>query len=114
MHLWRLDAKQGAGWNTWEPEIAHRQPEALDQWQQRLSAEIYYYIQFEFFRQWSELKRYANMHIQIIGDIPIYVAHDSAVWDIRKSLPGSKQAAALMAGVPPTTSAPLVLWGNSL
>jgi len=47
------DAKQGAGWNTWEPEIAHRQPEALDQWQQRLSAEIYYYkyIQFEFFRQ---------------------------------------------------------------
>jgi len=76
------DAKQGAGWNTWEPEIAHRQPEALDQWQ-RLSVEIYYYkyIQFEFFRQ-SELKRYANMHgIQIIGDIPIYVAHDSAdVW----------------------------------
>jgi len=36
------DAKQGAGWNTWEPEIAHRQPEALDQWRQRLSAEIYY------------------------------------------------------------------------
>jgi len=36
----------------WEPEIA-RQPEALDQYQQRLSAEIFYYIQFEFFRQWS-------------------------------------------------------------
>jgi len=84
------DAKQGAGWNTWEPEIAHRQPEALDQWRQRLSAEITTkYIQFEFFRQWSELKRYANMRgIQIIGDIPIYVAHDSAdVWGIRKSLP---------------------------
>jgi 4-alpha-glucanotransferase len=49
-----------------------------------LSDEISYYkyIQFEFFSQWSELKRYANMRgIQVIGDIPIYVSHDSAdVW----------------------------------
>jgi len=38
-----------------------RQPEALDQYQQRLSAEIFYkYIQFEFFRQWSELSQYAR------------------------------------------------------
>jgi len=39
----------------------------------------YKYIQFEFFRQWSELKRYANMRGIQISDIPIYVAHDD-VW----------------------------------
>jgi len=66
--------------------------------------EIYYYkyIQFEFFRQWSELKRYANMHgIQIIGDIPIYVAHDSAdVWGHPEIFAIKNGEAALMAGVP--------------
>ena len=113
------DAKEGASWHTWEPEIARRQPEALDQYQQRLSAEIFYYkyIQFEFFRQWSELKRYANMRgIQIIGDIPIYVAHDSAdVWGHPEifCLDQETSEAALMAGVPPDYfSATGQLWGN--
>jgi len=72
------DAKQGAGWNTWEPEIAHRQPEALDQWRQRLSAEIYTTNTSSLSSSVSGQSCYANMHgIQIIGDIPIYVAHDS-------------------------------------
>jgi 4-alpha-glucanotransferase len=78
------DANEGASWYTWETEFAKRQPEALDRVQRRLNGEIFYYkfIQFEFFRQWSNLKNYANTHgIDIIGDIPIYVAHDSAdVW----------------------------------
>ena len=78
------DAHGGASWNAWEPAIAQRKPEAMGQWQRRLAAEIFYYkyLQFEFFCQWSELKRYANLRgIQIIGDISIYVAHDSAdVW----------------------------------
>ncbi len=113
------DAKEGASWHTWEPEIARRQPEALDQYQQRLSAEIFYYkyIQFEFFRQWSALKGYANMRgIQIIGDIPIYVAHDSAdVWGHPEifCLDQETSEAALMAGVPPDYfSATGQLWGN--
>ena len=101
------DAHEGASWHTWKPEIARRQPEALEQWRDQLNEEIFYYkyIQFEFFRQWSELKRYANMRgIQIVGDIPIYVAHDSAdVWAHPEifCLDPQTGEAALMAGVPP-------------
>jgi len=71
-HLWRLGCPRSASWHTRNCPSSTRS----DQYQQRLSAEIFTkYIQFEFFRQWSELKRYANMRgIQIIGDIPIYVA----------------------------------------
>lgn len=113
------DAQKGASWHTWEPEIAKLQPEALDQWRSRLSAEIFYYkyIQFEFFRQWSELKQYANMRgIQVIGDIPIYVAHDSAdVWAHPEIFCLNEETgeAALMAGVPPDYfSSTGQLWGN--
>ena len=113
------DALEGASWHTWEPGIARRQPEALNHWRQQLAAEIFYhkYVQFEFFRQWSELKQYANMRgIQIIGDIPIYVAHDSAdVWAHREffCLDENTGEAALMAGVPPDYfSATGQLWGN--
>lgn len=113
------DALEGASWHTWEPGIARRQPEALNHWRQQLDAEIFYhkYVQFEFFRQWSELKQYANMRgIQIIGDIPIYVAHDSAdVWAHREffCLDENTGEAALMAGVPPDYfSATGQLWGN--
>ena len=113
------DDNGGASWHTWEPELVKRQPQALDQVQHRLNEEIFYYkfIQFEFFRQWSELKSYANMRgIDIIGDIPIYVAHDSAdVWahpDIF-SLDEQTGEAAQMAGVPPDYfSATGQLWGN--
>ncbi|MBV9385391.1 MAG: 4-alpha-glucanotransferase [Chroococcidiopsidaceae cyanobacterium CP_BM_ER_R8_30] len=113
------DSHGGASWHTWERELVQRQPEALEQWRQQLEREIFYYkfIQFEFFRQWSELKRYANMRrIQIIGDIPIYVAHDSAdVWahpeifclDQETGIPDQ------IAGVPPDYfSATGQLWGN--
>ena len=113
------DSRQEASWHTWEPEIVHRRPEALEQWRQRLSDDIFYYryVQFEFFRQWSELRRYANMRgVQIIGDIPIYVAHDSVdVWAHSEIFCLNKATgeAALMAGVPPDYfSATGQLWGN--
>ncbi|MEG4082063.1 4-alpha-glucanotransferase [Microcoleus sp. POL10_C6] len=109
----------GVSWNNWEPEIARRQPESVEKWRQQLNAEIYYYqyVQFEFFRQWTELKRYANMRdIKIIGDIPIYVAHDSAdVWSHPEifCLDEATGEAALMAGVPPDYfSNTGQLWGN--
>jgi 4-alpha-glucanotransferase len=113
------DAQDSASWHTWEPELAKREPEALDRAQRQLTGEIFYYkfIQYEFFRQWSDLKSYANMRgIQIIGDIPIYVAHDSAdVWanpDIF-CLDEETGEVALMAGVPPDYfSATGQLWGN--
>src|SRR5919202_5450603 len=109
----------GVSWNNWEPEIARREPESLEKWRQQLNSEIYYYkyVQFEFFRQWTELKRYANLRdIKIIGDIPIYVAHDSAdVWSHREifCLHEASGEPALMAGVPPDYfSATGQLWGN--
>lgn len=109
----------GVSWNNWEPEIARREPESLEKWRQQLNAEIYYYkyVQFEFFRQWTELKRYANLRdIKIIGDIPIYVAHDSAdVWSHREifCLDEASGEPALMAGVPPDYfSTTGQLWGN--
>ena len=109
----------GVSWNNWEPEIARREPESLEKWRQQLNAEIYYYkyVQFEFFRQWTELKRYANLRdIKIIGDIPIYVAHDSAdVWSHREifCLDEASGEPALMAGVPPDYfSSTGQLWGN--
>jgi 4-alpha-glucanotransferase len=109
----------GVSWNNWEPDIAHRKPDALDKWRQQLNAEIYYYkyVQFEFFRQWTELKRYANLRdIKIIGDIPIYVAHDSAdVWSHPETfcLDEPTGEPALMAGVPPDYfSSTGQLWGN--
>ncbi|MEH1943506.1 MAG: 4-alpha-glucanotransferase [Nostoc sp.] len=113
------DANENANWHSWEPEFVKREPEALAQVERRLNAEIFYYkfVQFEFFRQWSDLKSYANMRgIDIIGDIPIYVAHDSAdVWahpDIF-CLDKETGAAAQMAGVPPDYfSATGQLWGN--
>lgn len=113
------DAHGGASWNTWETAIAQRQPEAMRQWQQKLADEIFYYkfLQFEFFSQWLELKRYANERgIQIIGDIAIYVAHDSAdVWAHPENFYLNQQTgeAALMAGTPPDYfSATGQLWGN--
>ena len=109
----------GVSWNNWEPEIARREPESLEKWRQQLNAEIYYYkyVQFEFFSQWTELKRYANLRdIKIIGDIPIYVAHDSAdVWSHREifCLDEASGEPALMAGVPPDYfSSTGQLWGN--
>ncbi|NJK68356.1 MAG: 4-alpha-glucanotransferase [Microcoleus sp. CSU_2_2] len=113
------DSFGGVSWNNWEAEIAHRKPEALEKWRQQLNAEIYYYkyVQFEFFRQWTELKRYANLRdIKIIGDIPIYVAHDSSdVWSHPETfcLDEETGEAALMAGVPPDYfSSTGQLWGN--
>ena len=113
------DSFNGSSWHTWEREIARRKPEALDKWRQQLNTEIYYYkyVQFEFFRQWTELKSYANLReIKIIGDIPIYVAHDSAdVWSNPHlfCLDEASGEPALMAGVPPDYfSATGQLWGN--
>ena len=113
------DAHQGAGWHTWEPELAKRKPEALEQWGLHLTDEIFYhkFLQFEFFSQWTDLKSYAKLAgVQIIGDIPIYVAHNSAeVWSHPEIFCIDEETgeASLMAGVPPDYfSATGQLWGN--
>jgi len=116
------DANDGKRWVEWVPAaLTKRQPEVIEEWRQRHKAEIFYhkFLQFEFFRQWSELKNYANLRgIEIIGDMPIYVAHDSAeVWANREyfCLDDETSDPSLMAGVPPDYfSATGQLWGNPI
>lgn len=113
------EAHPGKSWNQWDSDIATRQPEAIQRWTELLSEPIFYhkFLQFEFFRQWQGVKKYANdRNVKIFGDIPIYVAYDSVdVWanaDIF-CLDEETQEAALMAGVPPDYfSATGQLWGN--
>lgn len=115
------DQHGGASWHTWRPELMQRQPDALAAARQDLEESIVFhqFLQFQFFQQWAALKTYANeRQIQILGDLPIYVAHDSAeVWahpeifrlDAETGLPE------LMAGVPPDYfSATGQLWGNPI
>ncbi|MEB3175801.1 MAG: 4-alpha-glucanotransferase, partial [Cyanobacteriota bacterium] len=109
----------GAGWHTWDVALAKREPQALEIWRQQLAPEIDYqkFLQFLAFRQWGTLKDYAaENHIAIMGDIPIYVAHDSAdVWANPENfcLNSETGLAALMAGVPPDYfSETGQLWGN--
>lgn len=114
------DAHGGAVWNTWEPEIASRKPEAVERWRQRCSdaALFYIYLQVQFFKQWSALKHYAHTRgIRVIGDLPIFVAHDSAdVWAYPDLFYLDEQGRpTVVAGVPPDYfSATGQLWGNPL
>ena len=106
-------------WNNWEPAIARREPQALQQKREELHEQIEFqrFVQFVFFDQWLKLKQYANMrNIQIIGDIPIYVSHNSAdVWANPENfaLDPDTYEVSQMAGVPPDYfSATGQLWGN--
>jgi len=107
-------------WSRWEPDIASRQPQALENWKARLATEIeaLQFVQFAFFRQWGDLQRYARERgIQIMGDLPIYVAHDSAdVWSNPELFQlDDKGDPAVMSGVPPDYfSATGQLWGNPI
>jgi len=107
-------------WPRWPADIADREPDALRQRSVRLAHEIqvHKFWQYEFSRQWQKLRAYAHgLGIQIIGDVPIYVAHDSAdVWAHREFfLLDEKGNAAKMSGVPPDYfSATGQLWGNPI
>jgi 4-alpha-glucanotransferase len=107
-------------WVHWDPAIRDRDPAALQQWQNDLLSETNFhkFAQFEFFRQWERLRNRCSQHgIRIMGDIPIYVAHDSSdVWAhpelFRLDQKGYPTA---VAGVPPDYfSATGQLWGNPL
>ena len=111
---------KGASWDTWEAPLAMREKEALDEARTRLADEIelYCFIQFIFAQQWSALKKYANDNqVEIIGDMPIYVAYDSAdVWCSPElfALDENKKPVEV-AGCPPDPFSPTgQLWGNPL
>lgn len=109
-----------SAWKEWEPDIAARRPEAVRQWQERLADEIRFqkFVQFTFARQWDRLRALCRQRqISLIGDLPIFVALDSAdVWarpDLFE-LDAERQPTAV-AGVPPDYfSATGQLWGNPL
>lgn len=107
-------------WMEWDEEIRMRRPEAMERYRQMLWEDIRFfgYIQYLFFKQWNALRRYANERgIGIIGDIPIYVAMDSAdVWAEPQWFQlDEKNRPLAVAGVPPDAfSADGQLWGNPL
>ena len=110
----------GAVWNRWPAEVSCPTAEMRDKLTIELDHEIAVqkYLQWQFSRQWRELRRYAHERgIAIIGDIPIFVAYDSAdVWSQREFfLLDEEGNPTFVAGVPPDYfSATGQLWGNPL
>ena len=114
------DAHGGAAWNEWEPALVRRDGAAIAASKQNLSNEIeaQKFYQFLFFRQWFTLKANCKQRgIKLIGDIPIFVAHDSAdVWTNPEEFQLDKNGTPIVvAGVPPDYfSTTGQLWGNPL
>lgn len=110
----------GAAWTEWAEDIKLRYGYAMDYYCQEMYFEIEFhqYLQFTFYKQWMKLKEYANSKgIFIIGDIPIYVAMDSAdTWANPELFQLDKDNMPLaVAGCPPDGfSATGQLWGNPL
>ena len=107
-------------WKEWDEDIKNRTEEAMNRYKEQLKDKIEYYnfIQFIFFKQWNNLKQYANSKgIEIIGDIPIYVAEDSAdMWSNPKLFKVNEDnTLKVVAGCPPDAFAVTgQLWGNPI
>lgn len=107
-------------WTEWPEDIASRNPDAVNRWSKQLASAVaaHKFLQYEFFRQWQALRVYGrNRNVRIIGDVPIYVAHDSAdVWVNREFfLLDQHGRPEKVAGVPPDYfSATGQLWGNPI
>ena len=114
------EANGGGAWNGWDASLRSRKKSALNKAKKELaeSIERYSFYQFLFFRQWTRLRKYANdKGIQIMGDIPIFVAFDSSdVWanpDLFFLDESSNPT--VVAGVPPDLfSTTGQRWGNPL
>ena len=110
----------GACWSEWAEDIRKRWDYSMDYYRTTYKENIdfYKYIQYLFDRQWKKLKKYANdSQIEIVGDIPIYVAFDSAdAWaNPRLFQFDSENNPSAVAGCPPDAfSADGQLWGNPL
>jgi 4-alpha-glucanotransferase len=108
----------GKSWTQWPQEVRDRQPEALESVKEELhdALERAKFLQYVFFEQWHSLKDYCNHRgIQIFGDIPIYVIHESAdVWaNPELFVLDDERKPSVVAGVPPDYfSETGQLWGN--
>ena len=113
-------ANGGAAWYTWDKKLVSKDRDAICKAESDYIDEINFYkfLQFEFYKQWSALKNYANENgIKIIGDIPIYVALDSVdVWANPQQFQlDDNFTPKAVAGVPPDAfSEDGQLWGNPL
>lgn len=107
-------------WHEWPSPLKYKEPTAIKEAKERLNGTILFYCfeQYEFFRQWKNLKFFINnFGVNVLGDMPIYVCYDSVdVWahpeifQLDKDLIPKK-----VAGVPPDYfSAEGQLWGNPL
>ena len=111
---------QGKSWAQWEEDIRLRKPETVKAWEEELADEILFYEfqQLKFQEQWKKLKDYANSRgVRIIGDIPIYVAFDSADSWFHPELFqfNEDREPDFVAGCPPDGFSPTgQLWGNPL
>ena len=111
---------RGTPWHEWEGSLVRREASALTRARSKLHDQIeaHKFSQFLFFRQWFELKAYCNEHgISLIGDVPIFVAHDSAdVWTNPEQFKLDRDGLpTVVAGVPPDYfSATGQFWGNPL
>lgn len=111
---------EGKSWHKWPKAIRRPDDKTKKKWRETLSSEVFYeeFLQFIFYKQWFELKSYANDNgISIIGDIPIFVADDSAdVWASPELFYVTKDGfPTVVSGVPPDYfSATGQLWGNPL
>ena len=107
-------------WQEWDEPIKLREPQAMAAYKKELADEIMFweFIQYEFYKQWNALKEYVNgLGIQMIGDIPIYVASDSSdAWANSQifKLDAHKNPV-VVAGCPPDAfSETGQLWGNPI
>lgn len=114
------EENNGREWTEWETDIKLRKSESIEKYKMELDENINFqkFLQYEFYSQWKSLKKYANNKgIKIIGDIPIYVAFDSAdTWSDPRlfQLDGNNEPLAV-AGCPPDGfSETGQLWGNPL
>lgn len=114
------DSQGGASFLEWDEPVKKREPAAIERCQKELAEEILFwkFLQYLFGKQWTNLKAYANQKgISIIGDIPIYVAPDSAdIWSSPELFQLDEDCVPkAVAGVPPDAfSATGQLWGNPL
>lgn len=114
------DCFYGGSWNSFPKALRDRKPTAIKEYTELLKIDIdfYKFLQFEFNREWLQLKEYANANdIEIIGDIPIFVAVDSSdTWSHKELFHiNSTGFPTKVAGVPPDYFSEFgQLWGNPL
>lgn len=112
------DANEGKPWQQWEEEYRVYDPKKIDKWKEEFKESIDFnnVLQYLFFEQWNALRKYANDHgVEIIGDLPIYVAMDSVdAWSHPELfMMDADSKPQMIAAVPPDGfSADGQLWGN--